>query len=71
MLVGNAGTVRNVLIDPAREGDPAMLSAVNALNKGYGPPGRANQGGLLWREVTTVAGVEGWLQEEFLLESEP
>ena len=29
--------------------------------------GRANQGGILWREVTTVAGIEGWLQEEFLL----
>ena len=29
--------------------------------------GRANQGGILWREVATVAGVEGWLQEEFLL----
>ncbi|UCG23608.1 MAG: hypothetical protein JSW55_15900 [Chloroflexota bacterium] len=28
--------------------------------------GRANQGGILWREVTTVAGIDGWLQEEFL-----
>lgn len=29
--------------------------------------GRANQGGLLWREVATVSGEEGWLQEEFLI----
>ena len=29
--------------------------------------GRANQGGLLWRQVATVTGEEGWLQEEFLI----
>ena len=28
--------------------------------------GRANQGGLLWREVRTVEGVLGWVPEEFL-----
>lgn len=28
--------------------------------------GHANQGGILWREVSTVSGVAGWLQEEFL-----
>jgi len=28
---------------------------------------RANQGGLLWRQVATVNGVEGWLQDQFLL----
>jgi len=28
--------------------------------------GRAHQGGILWREVRTVDGVLGWLQEEFL-----
>ena len=32
--------------------------------------GKANQGGLLWREVATVAGVEGWLQDEFLVDSD-
>jgi hypothetical protein len=29
--------------------------------------GRANQGGLLWREVMTVDGIVGWIQEEFLV----
>ena len=29
--------------------------------------GHANQGGVLWSEVSTVDGVSGWLQEEFLL----
>jgi hypothetical protein len=28
--------------------------------------GRANQGGLLWREIRTVEGVLGWVPEEFL-----
>jgi len=32
--------------------------------------GRANQGGILWREVATVTGIEGWLQNEFLITSE-
>jgi hypothetical protein len=39
-----------------RDGDVVLLR-----------PGRANQGGLLWRQVATVAGIEGWVQEEFLL----
>ena len=30
--------------------------------------GRANQGGILWREVRTVNGVLGWVQAEFLNE---
>lgn len=29
-------------------------------------PGHANQAGILWREVSTVDGEVGWLQEEFL-----
>ena len=29
-------------------------------------PGHANQSGILWREVSTVAGVVGWVQAEFL-----
>jgi hypothetical protein len=29
-------------------------------------PGHANQGGILWREVSTTEGVVGWVQEEFL-----
>jgi len=29
-------------------------------------PGRANQGGLLWQEISTVDGLEGWVQYEFL-----
>jgi len=28
--------------------------------------GHAHQGGVLWREVRTVEGVLGWVQEEFL-----
>lgn len=28
--------------------------------------GHAHQGGLLWREVSTVAGETGWVQEEYL-----
>ena len=28
--------------------------------------GRANQGGVLWREIMTVDGIVGWIQEEFL-----
>lgn len=28
--------------------------------------GRGNQGGVLWREIRTVAGTLGWVQEEFL-----
>jgi hypothetical protein len=32
--------------------------------------GRANQSGILWREVRTVDGVLGWLQEEFLVISD-
>jgi hypothetical protein len=31
---------------------------------------RANQDGILWRQVATLAGIEGWLQEEFLIASE-
>ncbi|MAT99633.1 MAG: hypothetical protein CL608_21030 [Anaerolineaceae bacterium] len=30
--------------------------------------GRANQGGILWREVRTVNGILGWIQAEFLEE---
>jgi hypothetical protein len=29
-------------------------------------PGRANQGGILWQEVQTLAGFSGWVQLEFL-----
>jgi len=29
-------------------------------------PGRANRGGILWREVSTVNGVTGWVQQAFL-----
>lgn len=29
-------------------------------------PGRANQGGILWQEVSTLDGIEGWAQYEFL-----
>jgi len=29
--------------------------------------GRANQGGILWREVMTVTGVVGWIQESYLV----
>lgn len=29
-------------------------------------PGHANQGGILWREVSAVSGMIGWIQEEFL-----
>lgn len=28
--------------------------------------GRANRGGVLWREVSTVTGVTGWVQQSFL-----
>lgn len=28
--------------------------------------GRANRGGILWREVSTVTGVIGWVQQQFL-----
>ena len=30
--------------------------------------GRANQGGILWREIRTVKGIVGWVQTEFLIE---
>ncbi len=30
--------------------------------------GRANQGGILWREVRTLSGIVGWVQAEFLEE---
>lgn len=30
--------------------------------------GRANQGGILWREIRTVDGILGWVQTEFLEE---
>jgi len=30
--------------------------------------GRANQGGILWREIRTVNGILGWIQTEFLEE---
>lgn len=29
-------------------------------------PGHANQGGILWREISSVDGVIGWVQEEYL-----
>jgi hypothetical protein len=29
-------------------------------------PGRASRGGILWREVSTVNGVTGWVQQAFL-----
>lgn len=29
--------------------------------------GHANQGGVLWREVSTLNGIRGWLQQEFLV----
>lgn len=29
-------------------------------------PSHANRGGVLWREVSTVDGISGWLQESFL-----
>ena len=29
--------------------------------------GHANQGGILWREISTLTGIRGWLQEEFLI----
>ena len=30
-------------------------------------PGHANQGGIEWQEVQTLAGLQGWVQTEFLL----
>jgi hypothetical protein len=30
--------------------------------------GRANQGGILWRQIRTVSGIVGWVQAEFLEE---
>ena len=30
--------------------------------------GRANQGGILWREIRTVNDIVGWVQAEFLIE---
>jgi hypothetical protein len=33
--------------------------------------GRANQGGLLWREIRTVEGILGWVLEDFLAFAEP
>jgi hypothetical protein len=32
--------------------------------------GHANQGGILWREISTLSGIRGWLQEEFLIISD-
>ena len=29
-------------------------------------PGRANQGGILWQEIRTLDGIEGWVQYQFL-----
>lgn len=29
-------------------------------------PGRANQGGILWQEISSLSGVTGWVQYEFL-----
>jgi hypothetical protein len=29
-------------------------------------PRHANQGGIVWREVSTGSGIVGWVQEEFL-----
>lgn len=29
-------------------------------------PRHANQGGLLWREILTVQGISGWVQEQFI-----
>ncbi len=31
-------------------------------------PGRANRAGVLWREVSTVDGIVGWVQQQFLQE---
>jgi hypothetical protein len=28
--------------------------------------GHANQGGIIWREIRTLEGLVGWIQEEFL-----
>jgi hypothetical protein len=39
----------------ARDGDTVILL-----------PGHANQAGLLWQEVSTVGGVSGWVQLEYL-----
>ena len=33
-------------------------------------PGHANQGGVLWREVMTVSGITGWIEEEYLVYDE-
>jgi len=43
----------------ARGGDTVILQ-----------PGRAHQGGFLWREVQTLDGMIGWVREEFLSEGE-
>lgn len=32
-------------------------------------PGHANQGGVLWREVSALSGIRGWIREEFLATS--
>jgi hypothetical protein len=29
--------------------------------------GHANQGGVLWQEISTLSGIRGWLKEEFLV----
>jgi hypothetical protein len=34
-------------------------------------PGRANQGGLLWREISNLDGLTGWIQADFLAENNP
>jgi hypothetical protein len=34
-------------------------------------PGRANQGGVLWREISNLDGLTGWIQAEFLAENNP
>jgi hypothetical protein len=34
-------------------------------------PGRANHGGALWREIMTVDGLRGWIEEQYVGASLP
>ena len=48
---------------------PGSSQTVAILNNGDTVlllPGRANQGGILWQEISTLDGLEGWAQYEFL-----
>ena len=48
---------------------PGGSQTIGLLNQGDTVlllPGRANQGGILWQEISTVDGLEGWVQYEFL-----